>query len=122
MASADKLIKRILLRAGGLMLSILPPLAAILCYFPIWATEGGETVVSGFTALLIILAALPLYKALRKLLASPSVWSMWLIAFVVFLLLSKVAEEMVVICFVGFVSNLLGAALFRLARKYEVTQ
>ncbi len=119
--TTDKLIKRLLLRTGGVAVSVLPPLIAILCYFPIWVAEGGESVLSGFTALLIILAAMPLYRLLRRALASPSVWCMWLIAFILFLLLSRIADEMTVISFVGLISNLAGALLFRLAKRYEVT-
>ena len=119
--ATDKLIKRLLIRISGIIISILPPLVAILSYFPVWVAEGGETVLSGFTALLIILAAMPLYRLLRRALASPSVWCMWLVAFILFLLLSRIADEMTVISLVGLISNLMGALLFRLAKRYEVT-
>jgi fumarate reductase subunit C len=46
---------------------------------------------------------------------------MWFIIFVTFFLLSKIADEMTVISFVGFVTNLIGTLLFNLAKKYDVT-
>jgi hypothetical protein len=92
---------------------------AVLSYFPIWVAEGGESVLSGVTALLLILSALPLYRALKHLLRSPSAWVMWLICFLLFLLLSKIADEMTVISFVGLLSNLIAAVIFRAARRDE---
>jgi Co/Zn/Cd efflux system component len=40
---------------------------------------------------------------------------MWFAVFIVFLTLSSIAQEMTVVAFVGFVSNLVGALIFRLA-------
>ena len=115
----SNLTKRILLTALGAILSVVPPMLAVLAYFPAWVAEGGEHVLSGFTAFLIIIAALPLYRVLKKLLASPSAWVMWMIAFVIFLLLSNIAEEMTVISFVGLISNIAGALIFKLRGKYK---
>ena len=109
---------RLILRIAGLILCILPPLAATLCYFPVWAAEGTK-IVSGITLLLLALSALPLYKLLRDMLRSPASYTVWLILFLLFALLSKIAEEMTVISFVGFISNTLGAVLLRLGRKEE---
>lgn len=104
------------LRALGVVLSILPPLICTLCYFPIWQAKGGEWVASGVTALLLILSALPLYKLFKRFLSSPSAYTVWLILFLIFLSLSRIADELTVISFVGFLSNLLGALCFRLGR------
>ena len=43
---------------------------------------------------------------------------LWLVTFVLFMMLSRIANEMTVISFVGFVSNLAGACLFKAAKKY----
>jgi hypothetical protein len=43
---------------------------------------------------------------------------MWFLIFISFFLLSRIAREMTVISFVGFVTNLLGSVFFRIARKY----
>ncbi len=108
-------LKPLILHALGTVISVVPTVVAVLSYFPLWAAEGGESVLSGFTALLLILSALPIYRALKHLLRSPSAWVMWLVCFLVFLLLSRIADEMTVISFVGLISNLIGALLFRLA-------
>ncbi len=112
-----KLYKAIILRALGIAVSVLPPALAALSYFPIWCASGGEYVVSGFVAFLLLLCSLPIFNIVKKVLKSPSVWVMWLIAFIAFFSLSKIADEMVIISFVGFVSNLVGAILFKLARS-----
>lgn len=110
-----KLYKGIILRTLGIVVSVLPPAITALSYFPLWCAAGGEYVVSGFVALLLLLCVLPLFNIIKALLRSPSVWVMWLIAFIAFFSLSKIADEMVVISFIGFVSNVVGAILFKLA-------
>ncbi len=112
----DKVTARsIILKAVGLALCVLPVTVCILLYFPLWQARGGETLFSGMTALLLTLAALPLYNVLKMALRSPAAYTVWLIAFVLFLLLSRIANEMVVISFTGFVGNALGAICYRLA-------
>lgn len=110
--------KAILLTLLGLAFCTLPAMAAVLFYFPIWVDRGGAAALSGFTLFLMLLAISPMLKAIRHILRSPASHTMWFIAFVVFFALSSIAEEMTVICFVGFVSNLIGALFFKWARRY----
>jgi len=109
-------MKGLLLKALGLSLCILPPLLAALSYFPIWIAKGGECVASGLSVILILLCVFPLWKLIKRLLASPAVYTIWLIVFITFLSLSKIADEMTVISFFGFIGNVLGALCFRLSR------
>ena len=99
----------------GMLLCILPPAIAVISYFPVWVSRGGESVLSGFTVLLLAVCALPLWRAVKRVLSSPSIHTLWLIFFILFLLLSRVAEEMTVISLVGFLSSSLGAILIRLS-------
>ena len=108
--------KRLALKALGLTLCVLPVTVCILSYFPVWQARGGEVLLSGTALLLLTLAALPLYKALKAALASPASYTVWFIAFLLFLFLSRIADEMIVISFVGFIGNALGAICFRLAK------
>ena len=108
-------IKSIFLRVIGLVLCVIPVSVAVLSYFPAWRAEGGEVLLSGATLLLLCMAAVPLYKLISARLRSPAAYTLWLIAFILFFLLSNIAEEMVVISFTGFVGNLLGAIAFKLA-------
>ena len=113
-------MKRLLLKLAGLALCIIPPALATLFYFPVWISRGGEFVVSGLALILLILACLPLWRAVSHKLRSPALYTLWLIAFIAFSSLSKIADEMTVISFVGFIGNLIGAALFRLAKTEEM--
>ncbi len=110
-------IKRALCGAVGTAVSVIPTALAVISYFPMWVAEGGESILSGFTALLLILTAVPLFRLIRRLLHSPSAWMMWLVAFLLFFLLSRIADEMTVISFVGLVSNIVGALIYRIGGK-----
>lgn len=115
----DPVLTAALLKGTSLLLSTLPVTVCTLCYFPLWKTGGSLRMLSGFTALLLVLCALPLYRAVKKLLFSPGVWVMWLFAFLLFLLLSEIAEEMTVIAATGTVGNLLGALLWKLGENRQ---
>ena len=108
-------IKRAVFNLIGLAFSTLPAAVCILFYFPVWRERGIVATLSGFALLLLVLAAVPLFNLVKRALRSPSVPLMWFAVFVVFLALSSIAEEMTVVAFVGFVSNLIGAVFFRYA-------
>ena len=119
MEGRNRLTAVILIKAAALVTCVAPALVATLSYFPVWATKGELYVMSGLALCLITLSLLPFYKHLSALLKSPASYVIWLILFIVFFLLSKIAHEMTVISFVGFISNLIGAALFGLAKRCE---
>lgn len=101
----------------GFILCILPPAVCVINYFPLWREVGYESCIAGGVALLLALCALPLYKLIAERLKSPSAYLVWLVLFLLFFGMSRIAEQMTVICFVGFVSNLLGAVCFFLAKR-----
>lgn len=111
--------KIILIKSVALFICIVPALIATLSYFPIWVNKGGACVISGLALCLITISLIPFYKQIGGLLKSPSAYVIWLILFIIFFLLSRIAEEMTVISFIGFISNLVGAMLFKLAAKLE---
>ena len=106
----------------GFLLCIAPPAICTLMYFPLWKATGYTTCIAGGTALILVLCFIPIYKMIRKGLMSFSSYLMWLMLFVTFFALSRIAEQMTVISFVGFISNLLGALCFRLAKKGKVSR
>lgn len=111
--------KRLLFNALGLAISIIPVTVAIFSYFPIWVRREDASILSGISLILIAVALVPLYKHIKSALKSPSAPLMWFFSFVLFLLLSRIADEMTVISFVGFVTNLIGSVCFKRARKYS---
>ena len=101
----------------GLLLATAPPIIAIITYFPVWKERSGAAVFSGGALLLVAIACIPLYKFVKEHLRSPSAPLVWLLIYLTFLTVRSIADEMVVISFVGFLSNLLASFFFKAARK-----
>ena len=106
----------IFLHIIGFILCTVPPILCTISYFPLWKSTGYESCIAGGTALLIAVCAVPIYKAIKRYFSSPSASFMWLIIFLIFFTLSKIADEMTVIAFSGFVGNLLGSLCFRITK------
>ena len=111
-----KTIKRGVIYALGLLISVAPPIIATLSYFPLWTQKDSGAVLSGAVLLLILISAIPLIKYLRSHLRSPSAVGIWLLVFLAFFALSKIADEMTVISFIGLLSNCVGALILWLGR------
>lgn len=99
----------------GFSLCILPPIVCTLFYFPLW--KESAKALSGGVLLLVLVSAMPVFKLLKRHFESPASYTVWLALFIIFFALSKIATEMTVISFVGFIGNALGAFMFRLARR-----
>ena len=108
--------RRLILHALGLGFSVIPVAVSIFSYFPLWIAREDASVLSGISLLLTLLALLPLARYLRSILRTASAPLMWLAVFIAFMLLSRIANEVTVISFVGFIGNLIGALFFKLAR------
>lgn len=104
----------------GFLLCILPPMICTLSYFPLWKNMGYGSCIAGGSALLLTLCFFPLLKFLTSAIRSYGTYMVWLISFLLFFALSKIAEQMVVISLMGFVGNLLGAICFGIAKRKRV--
>ena len=112
--------KSLVFKALGVAFSTLPPLFAVLSYFPLWKDRGSEVMLSGLCLFMLLISLIPLIRAVKAALKSPSAPFIWFLIFLVFFSLSKIAEDVTVISFIGFISNLIGAFFFSLARRFEV--
>lgn len=112
-------LKYYLITALALLISVAPVIAATLSYFPIWRARGGAALLSGFTLFLLFICAIPLLKFVKRAFASPSILFVWLFVFLLFFCLGKIADEMTVIAFIGFISNTVSALLFKIAKRYR---
>lgn len=110
---------KIALHILAISLCVLPPAFATLYYFPLWQSRSGFAVLSGGAVLLIALSALPLMKLITAKIRSAASWVMWGFIFIAFFLLREIADEMTVIAFFGLIGNLIGAILFKLAKRGE---
>ena len=69
---SDNTLKRHALTLVGILVSVVPPVMAILLYFPVWKSAGAVSVVSGFGMLLLTLASVPIFRLIKDKFKSPS--------------------------------------------------
>lgn len=112
-------MKRMVFQVLGVLFSIVPPIVATLLYFPLWIDRGASQTMSGLCALLLILCFIPLFRFLKGKLTTPSLPLMWGVLFLLVRALGAIIEQVCVISFVGFVSNLIGSLFFRLSKRGE---
>ena len=110
--------KATLLWIFGMTVCTLPAVLATLEHFPIWIAEGGETVISGLSVIFLLLCALPFKRQIAAYLQSPSAWVVWLCIFVISSLIGKIICDIAAISFVAFISNFVGAFIFKWRDKY----
>ncbi len=111
-----------LFKAIGLVFSTMVPVIAVFSYFPIWRERGADDMLSGISLLLILISAIPLCRSIRAALRSPSAPFVWFLIFIIFFSLSKIADDITAISFIGFLSNIVGSLFFSLAKRFEVTK
>jgi hypothetical protein len=93
------------------------PLIATLSQFPIWINRSGEATVSGTFLLFALLSCIPFLKQIKAYIKSPSAWMIWAIPFVSFIALRNIIDEMIIICFVGLISNIAGTFIYKAGEK-----
>lgn len=115
--------KRILFRFLGYAFSVIPPVLAILEYFPLFAKTGGQPILSGIAFLLLLLAAIPLRRGItglvRRYLDSPSAPGVWAVLWIFCAWFGRIAEAIAAVALVGALSSLLGMLFFHLGGKGE---
>ncbi|MBR2612300.1 MAG: hypothetical protein IKC72_04440 [Clostridia bacterium] len=112
-------MKRMIFQSLGVLFSVVPPAVATLLYFPLWIERGAPQTVSGLCALLLILSAIPLLRLLKGRLGTPSLPLFWGVMFLLVRALGAIIDQVCVITFVGFASNLVGALFFHLSKRGE---
>ena len=89
------------------------PLIATFTQFPAWVERSAGSTVSGLFVLFALLSAIPLMKKGGEILKSPSVTLLFGIMFALLIALRNIIDEMIIICFVGCFSNMVGGVLYR---------
>jgi len=103
----------------GMLFSVIPPITATAAYFPLWSERGSEYAISGLALMLVLISAVPLFRAANAILKSPSAWGIWLVIFILFTLLSSIAEQMRMISLIGFIGGLIGSYFFKKNRRIK---
>lgn len=107
------------LKAIALAIDILAPLIATLTQFPVWISKSSEATVSGVVVLLAFFSCIPLLKYIKAFIKSPSIPVIWLVVFVMMTLLNNIIDQMIVVCFIGVISNTIGTIIYKIGEKYS---
>ena len=103
-----------ILKVIALTIDVSVPLAATLSQFPLWVEKSPEATMSGLFILFAFLSCLPFIKQIKDYFRSPSIWVVWVVLLVLFICLRSIIDQMVVVCFFGAVSNVIGAGIYKL--------
>ncbi len=103
-----------IVRGVATVVSVGSPLAATISQFPIWVHDGSEATVSGCFLLLVFLCCIPFIRQIKAFMKSPSAPIMWTIFLVLFVALRNIIDQMVMVCAVGLLSNLVGMGLYKI--------
>lgn len=106
-------------KAAALTLDVGAPLIATLTQFPAWVERSAGSTVSGLVVVFALVSAIPLFKFFNGMLKSPSVPVIWAIALGFLLALRTIVDEMILICFVGAVSNTIGTAIYKIGEGLD---
>ena len=77
----------------------------------LWCILGWVTVPAS------VISMLPFAKQIVTYMKSPSAWVVWGILFALFIALRNIIDEMVIVCFVGLLSNVVGMFIYKLGEK-----
>lgn len=106
-----------ILRAFGFLFCIVPPAIVTLEYFPLFKAQP-EKGVCVLSAVFLLVAAIPFWKYIKRALRSPSAWMIWLAIYLFSMAFAPIIQQMRVISLVSLSTSLVGATLFKVARKY----
>ena len=115
----SKKLKWIGLNILAMSFCIVPPAATTVYFFPIWIDIGMNAKVSGLSVLILIICALPFWRVLRENFKNPSVKTLWFIGLLAFWLIRPIVDEMIIICAVGLISNIIGSLVFKLRDNFK---
>ena len=107
------------IKAAGLGIDVLGPLAATLSQFPVWIEKSSAATISGMFLVFALLACVPLFKQIKEWMKTPSVPVMYTIGAVIFISLREIIDQMAMICIIGAVSNGIGALVYKFGDALE---
>ena len=105
-------------KISAIVLDVGAPLAATVSQFPVWVDRSAGATVSGLFILFAFLSAIPFFKQIKAYFKSPSAWLMWCVVFVALFALRAIIEEMIVICAIGAIANVIGAGIYKIGDHY----
>lgn len=106
-------------KAVALALDIGAPLIATFMQFPAWVERSAGSTVSGTFVVFAILSSIPLFRFLKDIFKSPSAPLLWGVALALLIALRNIVDEMIIICFVGVISNVAGTAIYKIGDSLD---
>lgn len=106
-----------ILKTTAITVDVAVPLVATLTQFPVWVEKSPEATMSGLFLIFAFLSCLPFIKQIKAYFKSPSVWVVWIILLVLFTCLRNIIDQMIIVCFFGIVSNIIGAVIYKIGEK-----
>ncbi len=107
----------------GMVFCIVPTLIAGLVKLPLIATHDADSTLSGVFIVVLVCAALPLYKALIKVMKSPNAAVICWVLFGLIALVNSMEkgtiEGLTFVFAFAAIGNTLGAVCFKLSKEFE---
>lgn len=101
-------------RIGATALCVGAPLGTTIAQFPIWVATSDKATISGLFLVLAFICCLPFANQLKAYFKSPAIWVVWSVLLALFIALRNIIDQMVIVCFVGLISNSVGSMLYKL--------
>lgn len=107
----------------GMALCVVPTLIAGVLKLPVIAVKDADSTLSGVFVVCVVCAALPLYKALLKVIKSPNAavicWVLFALMTLVNSMEKQTIEGLTFVFAFAAVGNTLGAVCFKLSKEFE---
>ena len=108
-----------IIKGSAVCLDVAAPLIATFTQFPLWVEQSSESTVSGLCLVFVFLSCLPFVKQIKAYFKSPSVWVVWIVLWTLLILLRNIINEMIMVCFVGMLANIVGTGIYKIGKILE---
>lgn len=105
-----------IVKGAAIALDVGAPLIATLTQFPVWVNKSSEATVSGLFLMLALVSVIPFFRQIKEYIKSPAVWVLWTVVFGMMIVLRSILDEIIIVCFVGMVANILGAVIYNVGK------
>lgn len=105
-----------IVKGAAIALDVGAPLIATLTQFPVWVNKSSEATVSGLFLMLALVSVIPFFRQIKEYIKSPAVWVLWTVVFGMMIVLRSILDEIIIVCFVGMVANILGAGIYNVGK------
>ena len=103
---------------SGMALAVIPPVVAFITQFPSELTPRTyDRAASWFAVAMLVICCIPFFKKIKEYLKSPDAFALWTAAYIIFAAIERIAEGIVVVAFVGMISNIAAKGLFVGSKK-----